>query len=308
MTKQSELVLGTAQIGATYGAANPNGMPFESQAVELIRKAIQSGVRCIDTARAYGDAERRVGLALASMPKAGVTVVTKLDTLSHVPKDASTNAAVTSARSSIDASRRALQCKKLDIVLLHRASHRLWWNGAVWNFLIDERDAGRIGRIGVSVQSQEEALAALADDNTEHVQLPFNVLDYRWEKAIIASRSRPDVVIHVRSVFLQGLLLGRPETRWPQLEGILPNEILGSLRKLTVQLGRKSITDLCMAYVRAHDWIDGIVVGLDNVFQLAEDIALFQCKPLGKNEAFAVRSNVCRVPESLLDPAAWHTV
>ena len=54
--------------------------------------------------------------------------------------------------------------------------------GSAWKQLCHHRDVlGTVGRCGVSVGSCEEALACLADRNVQHIQLPVNLLDYRWK-------------------------------------------------------------------------------------------------------------------------------
>ena len=50
----------------------------------------------------------------------------------------------------------------------------------------------------------------------QHIQLPFNLLDRRWKTAefAAAAAARPDVTIHTRSTFLQGVLVSGID-RWP---------------------------------------------------------------------------------------------
>src|SRR5207248_1409179 len=62
---QSELTLGTAQLGMEYGIANRAGQPSRSLAVRIVREAIAHGVKALDTARSYGEAEDVLGEALA---------------------------------------------------------------------------------------------------------------------------------------------------------------------------------------------------------------------------------------------------
>src|SRR5262249_22179286 len=157
---------------------------------------------------------------------------------------------------------------------LHRAAHRTWWDGAIWRHLKMERDSGQIGRLGVSAQSPAEALEALADRDVAHLQLPFNLLDHRWDGLIAVARKRPDVAIHVRSVFLQGLL-ANPVTSWPNIDGAVARDVQERLTKLVVELGRDDLADLCVAFVRAQDWIDGVVIGMETNAQLAGNLTAF---------------------------------
>ena len=106
----------------------------------------------LDTARAYGDSEVVIGQLVGPAP--AWQVFTKLE-----PAAATARAAET----SLAHSRAALRRSTLDGVLLHRASQRLAADGAVWDVLRRERDAGRIRHLGVSAGSPEEAWTALDD-------------------------------------------------------------------------------------------------------------------------------------------------
>jgi aryl-alcohol dehydrogenase-like predicted oxidoreductase len=303
--KQARLVLGTAQLGMPYGAVNLSGMPREEEALTILRQAYAGAIRDFDTARAYGEAENRLGLAFESGDD--VAIVTKLDPLADISLQAAPEVAVAAAARSLARSRRALRDRPIAALLLHRVEHLHAWNGAVWHFLQSEKAAGTIGRLGVSVQSLAETHRVLADKSVEHIQLPFNLLDHRWSESgvIAALRARPEMIVHVRSILLQGLLSGRAEMRWPRLPDVAPATIVDTLERNAAVLKRESIVDLCFAYVRAQDWIDGIVVGMETSKQVAENIALFARRPLSSAQLKTARSGLPHLPETLLDPARW---
>jgi spore coat polysaccharide biosynthesis protein SpsF len=307
--KTASLALGTAQLGLPYGAANVSGMPDEAEAVAIVTSAVANGIRTIDTARAYGDAEHRIGLACPTGTP-DVEIVTKLDPLANVPDDAPAEVAVGAARASLAVSRQALRRDRLDVLLLHRAQHRTHWGGAIWDLLRAEREAGAIGRIGVSVQTPAEALAALDDVDVGQLQLPFNLLDRRWhaEGVVDRLRTRPDVVVHVRSVFLQGLLTGAPAARWPAIAGFDSSALVDRLKALASDLKRENLTDLALAFVRGQTWIDAIIIGLETREQLAANVALFQRTPLTAAECDAVHAALPPVPNTLVDPPLWPKV
>src|SRR5215475_14557030 len=64
--KISELALGTVELGLDYGIASDGEArrPAESDARDLLHFALDCGINLIDTARAYGVAERIIGCAL----------------------------------------------------------------------------------------------------------------------------------------------------------------------------------------------------------------------------------------------------
>ena len=58
----SKLCLGTVQFGLKYGVNNTLGrQPYRQECYGIIRKALQTGITCFDTASAYGDAEKLLG-------------------------------------------------------------------------------------------------------------------------------------------------------------------------------------------------------------------------------------------------------
>ena len=298
------LVLGTAQLGLQYGIANTAGMPTESAACDLVAAAVAAGVGMIDTARAYGDSERRIGLALETIGDSGVQVITKLAPLTHLT---SAIEAIAAAKASLLASRDALKRDRLDTVLLHRAADRLQWSGAVGDLLRSEQAAGRITKLGVSAQSPAEALLALADPAIVHLQFPYNLLDSRWRDNGVIDKlhARPDVTVHTRSALLQGLLTLPPNTPWPGIDAAASADLRARLEALAKTFRRGDVIDLGLAFVRGHAWIDGIVIGMETIDQLRENLEFFGRPPLDQSQLTAVRAAFPRLPDTLLDPAQW---
>ena len=79
------------------------------------------------------------------------------------------------------------------------------------------RNIGLVNEIGVSVYSPKEAIRCFKIKIIKHIQIPFNLLDQRWLKHRFNKelKTRPDVKIHARSIFLQGLLLNK-KYYWPK--------------------------------------------------------------------------------------------
>lgn len=303
--RPAELVAGTVQLGLAYGAANRTGKPTRETALKLVRRAVDAGIDKFDTARAYGDSEERIGEALSG--KKSVRTITKLSPLDDVPPHAIESVVRGRVERSIEESLVALRREKLDCVLLHRAQHRTAWNGAAWERLIEYLEEGTIVSLGVSVQSPSEALAALACADIQHIQLPFNILDWRWRAAGVVERlqERQGVTVHARSVFLQGLLAARDPSIWPRLPGFSAASVVDWLDETTRAYERDSVADLCLAFVRGQEWIDGVVVGMETEDQLEANLKLSVLRPLGAEECAAIEASRPRVAAALLDPAQW---
>lgn len=304
--RTGELVLGTAQLGLpSYGRANTIGRPETAVAVQLIRTAISHGVDCLDTARAYEQAEKVVGEAVKPFGDR-IEIVTKLSALSDLPEGATSGQVCAAVDASVFRSCRELGMASLPVMLLHRWAHRTSHQGLVWQRLLELKSEGVIGRLGASVSSVEEAEAALNDESIQHLQIPFNLLDHRWEAAGIdrLAPQRADVVIHARSVLLQGILAAKPES-WPKIAEVDPLNIVERLEVLARKLGRVTRADLCLAFTRAQSWIHGLVVGVESAAQLADLLQLFQREPLTVVDQEIVRQEIPPAPETLLNPALW---
>jgi aryl-alcohol dehydrogenase-like predicted oxidoreductase len=296
--RQSALVLGTAQLGGAYGIANRTGVPADDAVARMLATARELGVTHLDTARAYGDSERRLGDA-RPLDLAIVTKVAPLD-----PALAGDPAAVTAAvRASVDASRAALRRTGPLTLLLHRAADAAAGGGAGWQELRRRLATGEADRIGVSVQSPAELRGVLGLPGLGYVQLPCNLLDRRWPGTDLTGH--PDLVITVRSAYLQGLLVAGTSVRWPHLGDDRRDAVVAALDGLVAELARADRADLCLAYLLSLPWVTSVVVGAETEDQLRRNADLVRRAPLTAAEAEHVRATLPEMPADLLDPSRW---
>jgi len=308
--EQGPYLLGTVQLGIEYGAANTRGLPSETEAYQILNAAAEVGVTHLDTARAYGQSENRIGAALARGLGERLGVVTKLRPLDDVPADAPAGWARAALDASVADSLRALRVGKVDALLLHRARDLTKGDGAIRAGLRELRETGVALVTGVSVTDPEELIEALADPEIGYVQLPFNLVDNRWvaPEVTAALVARPDVVITVRSVFLQGLLVGGDNARWPVIYGVdadYSSTIRRTIDELVADFGRANPADLCLAYVLGHEWVTSVVLGADTPEQVRELAELVRHKPVTREQMREVRARLGHLPEALVDPSQW---
>lgn len=172
---------------------------------------------------------------------------------------------------------------------------------------IAARQTGEPARAPLSVRSPQDALAALEDRDVHLVQLPFNILDWRWREAGVIERvrERGDVAVHARDVFLRGILAASEPAMWPRMPGLDARAIVKTLKSLAREFGRESVADLCVAYARGQDWIDGVVIGAEPDEKPGASLRLFLRSPLSAADCAKIEANIPRVPAELLDPACW---
>lgn len=287
--RQSALVLGTAQLGMAYGIANSAGVPDDDTVAGILDTARRLGVSHVDTARAYGESEQRIGTALRESDD-DLAIITKVAPGGRV-------------RESLDSSRAALRRTGPLTVLLHRAADV----DDAWADLQQVFHAGEANRIGVSVQSPAELREVLTLPDLGYVQMPCNVLDRRWldPQLTEAVAAREDLVVTVRSAYLQGLLTAGATVTWPHLPDAERDNVVTLLDGLADDLGRTGRDDLCIAYLLSYPWVTSVVVGAETEHQLRANADLASREPLTEAQREHVLATLPEMPADLLDPSRW---
>jgi aryl-alcohol dehydrogenase-like predicted oxidoreductase len=198
----SVIGLGTWQLGADWGTVD------EADALAVLRAAVESGVTFFDTADVYGDgrSERIIGRFLADNAGSGVFVATKMGRrVAQVP------AAYTLAhfREWTDRSRVNLGVDRLDLVQLHCPPSPVYSSSAVYDALDTLVEEERIAAYGVSVETCDEALAAIARPRVAGVQIILNAFRRKPLDAVLPAAQAAGVGIIARVPLASGLLSGR---------------------------------------------------------------------------------------------------
>lgn len=218
--------------------------PIELDAI--LTRARKAGVASIETARAWPESELRIGHATAAQPD--WRIITRLDPDVHQP---GLDIAETLDRvsKSLEASRGALDTERLSVLLLHRFGHRHACGGRLWRRLLAERDAGRIGALGICAATPEEAWAALEDPDIEILQVASSLLDLRLHRQGFFPRARElGRTVYVRDIFLQGVARLEPESLPTALR-----ELVAPLQIIRARASRIGVTTaaLFLAFARA---------------------------------------------------------
>jgi len=284
-----KLAIGTAQFGLDYGIANQHGQISHDEAQAILKHARASGMDTLDTAIAYGDSERRLG-------EIGILNWQVVSKLSAFPEDSNDffNWAADAVNESLD----RLKIKSLYGLLLHRPQQLLEQNGErVYRALQQLKHDGLIRKIGVSIYDPAELDALRSRYEFDIVQAPFNIMDRRLiDSGWLRRLADQGTELHVRSVFLQGLLLMTPADRPKKF-----NRWASLWSKLEYWLKHIELTPLqaCLRYALSISEINKIIIGVDNLNQLKEILG-------------ATVGPVPQVPKELqtddhdlLNPARW---
>lgn len=305
----SKLVLGTVQLGLNYGINNISGQPDQATATALIKLAIVNGIETLDTARIYGNSENVISKALQKGWQSRCKIITKLDPLDSCPADATPEVVSAFVNASVFRSCTELNTQVLDVLMLHREHHRTAWNGAAWKALQQLVDNNIIEALGVSVQSPEELTSCLNDPLVEYVQLPFNILDWRWDDLILAIRevkSQRKLIIHTRSSFLQGLLMSDDSRTWHKAGVDKPEPVLKWLKDAKDLVNDDRLEYLCLDYCLSQDWIDGVVIGVETEQQLRSNLSVANNSIYSKKDFESIINGRPRVSINVLNPSTWN--
>jgi aryl-alcohol dehydrogenase-like predicted oxidoreductase len=259
----ARIALGCAQLGTAYGIANTSGQMSAAEAGRILALGADAGMDTLDTAIAYGSSEARLG-------EIGVRrwrVVSKMPPLPvHCPSIAEW------VHHCVTGSLQRLRVKRLYGLLLHRSADLLSACGAeLHEALLECRREGLVEKIGVSIYAPAEldALAPVAP--VDLVQAPFNLIDRRLEESgWLARLAAGGVEVHVRSAFLQGLLLMPADSRPPYFRRW--QSLWDQWDDWLRSTGMSALT-ACLGFVLARPGIDRVVVGVDSASHLAGVLA-----------------------------------
>ncbi len=259
-----KLGLGTAQFGMAYGVTNRSGRVKRHELDEIITTADRYGIEVFDTAPAYDQSEAVLGEYASS--RKGMRIVTKTP---HFNAPEATVADLDLLRSTFEQSVKHLQVDSVHGLLLHNGANLLRPDShLLWAGLEALKSENKVRRIGVSVYTPEELMGILDSFPIDIVQLPASILDQRFGRCgLIKQLSEAGVEIHVRSAFLQGVLLSDPSTLGEYFNPLKPH--LMSLREAAADAGM-SMLQMTLNYVLHMREIGTALVGVDGVAQFQE--------------------------------------
>lgn len=203
---------------------------------ELTDYAIAHGVNYFDTSPAYcrGRSEHAMGIALSRHPRDSYFIATKLSNFS--PDTWSRQASIAMYHNSL----KELQVDYLDYMLLHgigmggmEALKGRYLDNGMLDFLIKEREAGRIRNLGFSYHGDIEVFDYLLSRHDEikwdFVQIQLNYVDWKHAKEVNTRNTDAEYLYaevskrNIPAIIMEPLLGGRLSN--------VPNHIVGRLKQ-----------------------------------------------------------------------------
>jgi aryl-alcohol dehydrogenase-like predicted oxidoreductase len=282
----SRIALGTAQFGLDYGISNFDGKVSEKEVAAILTLTNEQSVSVVDTASVYGESEAVLGKFLPDT----VEVVTKATFSADAVGNVVQNGAV-----SLSNSLRLLKRKRVFGWLAHDAEKFANDRKNIQQWMVSADQAianNEVTKTGVSVYTPEALSKILDNARVDLVQIPLAPIDSRWESTL-ERLATLNIEVHVRSIFLQGLLL---------LEKLPPHQYFQNWLEYFdkwVEFRGVDAASVCIGATLSDPRISKVIFGVTSASQFSENL---KC---------ATRPHAT-IPERLkmndqrfLDPSLW---
>jgi aryl-alcohol dehydrogenase-like predicted oxidoreductase len=285
----NKLILGTVQMGLPYGINNTTGKISLVDSIGILEYAYNNGIGILDTAEAYGNAHKVIGVFHAKNPTKIFRVITKLP--NQINED---------IVEKVGSYLVELNVKQLDTLLFHSFTS---YQNNIENFdvLVKLKSDGKINHLGVSVYTNKEIEMVMLNEDIDIIQLPFNLFDnINLRKTVLEKAKSKGKIIHTRSALLQGLFFKDPNDSKNTVQK-LKNEL--RLLNTLSEENSASISQLALSYCLQQENIDNVLIGVDSIRQLKENVKAVNYKI----EPKTVDSiNTIKVQDlDLLNPSLW---
>ena len=301
--KISKITLGTVQLGMNYGINNAGGKPSEELAGQVLSTAINGGITSFDTSSDYGTSEKVVGDFFRTQKEMPI-IITKFG-VGSFDNPLSEKDVETKIRTQVENSLDRLGYNKLPLLLSHSEKDLEVYGKMLINILKKLQSENLVDKMGASLNHFSYVDMVLENDIFEAVQIPLNMMDVKNATGdSIKKLAEKDIMVFVRSVFLQGLFFRDPETL---PDGILQNakEPLKKVRKIAEE-ENMSIAGLAIAYIRDLTGVSSLVMGAEKPEQVKENIDLVGVKSISATAREKITLAFKDVDERILSPWLWN--
>ena len=198
--KASEIGLGPWQFGGDWGEIS------DEEINAILKAALDSGVNFFDTADVYGAgrSETLIGNYLRNQSDK-TFVATKLGRLEGYPDKYSFELLKRCTENSLH----RLGRETIDLMQLHCVPVSWLRDGEIFDWLRALRSEGKIRYFGASVETMEQALICLEQDDITSLQIIFNIFRQKPLEILFRKAAEKKVALITRLPLASGLLTGK---------------------------------------------------------------------------------------------------
>ena len=273
-----------------YGINNSTGQLSEEKVFEILDSAYKSNIKMLDTAAAYGNAEKRIGNYIQSRSDKTFKIITKFNL-----KQGDT------PLESLEKSLSNLKVNQVDTIMFHSFEDFKQTSKKDIEKLVAQKGETFL-KLGISLYTNEQADEICDYDLFEVVQTPFNALDNQNLRGETLTKLQKNAIEnHTRSVFLQGLFFMDVNKIPIKLHPLKP--YLEQIDLIAKDFNVEK-SALALHYPLSKSYIDGLLIGVDSLEQMENNINMLASE-IPHQVIDAVDTII--VKESyLLNPAIWN--
>ena len=291
----SEIGMGTWELGGREW-----GDIGETDAVDLLRYAFESGVTYYDTADQYGGgrAERLLGEAFSALGDR-VVIATKLGYeldsdgwISQGWEHPSFNVSPDYIRSAVEGSLTRLKRDVIDIYQFHGPPSASEWDDA-FGTMENLKAEGKIRFYGMGLGSEADALKAMEETGISSLMLTYNILTQEMVTPVMETAAERGVAVIVRQPLSSGLLSGQlgPDTvfaendyrkTWSREKFLADLERVEAVKSIIGNKAR-SLPQAALKFILAHPAVSCVVPGMMTPAQVDDGVATSDAAPLPTN-------------------------
>lgn len=296
--KISELSFGTWAIGGSWGKTN------DKESLRALERAMDKGVNFFDTADVYGDGHSEALISKATKGKESeIHVASKFCRAGDIydPETYSEK----SVRTYLEGTLQRLNRDQLDLYQIHCPPIEILKDGRVFEVLDKLKQEGKIRYYGVSVETVEEGLLCLENENISTLQVIFNMLRQKPLEQLFPKAKEKGVGILARVPLASGLLTGKFTTDHTfeasdhrsfnkNGESFNVGETFGGLPfskgvELSNQLkwvanGRGNMTQAALKWILQQEGVSTVIPGFKNVEQVEDNLGAVSITGFSKEE------------------------
>ncbi|MBI5368615.1 MAG: aldo/keto reductase [Planctomycetes bacterium] len=306
----SEIGFGAWGVGGTHGGAVAYGPTDDAVSRRALRRAVERGITCFDTADMYGcgHSERLLGEELAP-DRARVFLATKAGMLDAAgTQDFSPGY----LREALDRSLARLRTGYVDLFQLHSPPiDAVAGNRPLLDALADLKRAGKARHVGISVRSPAEGLRA-AELPIDALQVNYNLTDQRAAvSGLLDLCGRRGIGVIVRTPLCFGFLAGVSRgdagfdpadhrSRWSPAQRALWEDAHRRFAGLLAAAPGLTPAQFALCFCLAHPAVSTVIPGMLTPEQVEENAAAADAGPLSAEQMAGIaridRENVFFLP------------
>jgi len=233
----------------------------QSEIADILGIAARSGLCMLDAATPYPHAETMIR---EGMPQP--------NSLRLAIRAARADRGPDFVEAEVRASLARLGVHSADSIIVQSAGDLLGRHGPdLWDKLTDLKDQGLFNKIGVSALASDDPVGLARRFNPDIIQAPASLLDQRLlASGALAEVAGMGIEVHLRSIFLQGLLFLPPDRMPAPLKGAASS--LSRVRRIIAE-GRSDPLQAALSFALSRREASAVLVGVTTAAELSAIVA-----------------------------------